>query len=167
MKIYLKVHNEIAVIDKNYKTIDEPYLKDVKVGDIIVNQDGADIIISNEIEKFLLTNLKELTRFSKSNIEKISITEIRKKEDIKEQFKITVSSMRMDNIIAELAHCSRSKAEQIIEEERVFVNYENITKQTKEIKENDKITIRGKGRFEIKKVIGNTRSGRYIIEVEK
>ena len=38
---------------------------------------------------------------------------------------------------------------------------------TKEIKENDKITIRGKGRFEIKNIIGNTRKGRIVVEVEK
>ena len=132
-----------------------------------MDQNGADIIIQKEIEKFLLNNLNELTRFQKSKVEKINIEDIREIEEKKEVFKITVSSMRLDNIIAEIAHCSRNKAEQIIEEERVFVNYENITKKTKEIKVKDKITIRGKGRFEIKEIIGSTRSGRYVIEIEK
>ena len=142
-------------------------IKREKIGDILVDQNGADIIIQKEIEKFLLTNLNELTRFQKSKIEKIGIEDIRQIEEQKELFKITVSSMRLDNIVAEIAHCSRNKAEQIIEEERVFVNYENITKKTKEIKEKDKITIRGKGRFEIKEIIGNTRSGKYVVEIEK
>ena len=142
-------------------------IKREKVGDILVDSDGADLIIDKDIEKFLLTNLQELTRFQKSKIEKIDIENIREVMENKEIIKITVSSMRLDNIVAELAHCSRSKAEQIIEEERVFVNYENILKKTKEIRENDKITIRGKGRFEIKEVVGNTRSGRFVIEIEK
>ena len=142
-------------------------IKREKIGDIIVDSNGADIIVQKDIEKFLLSNLQELTRFNKSKIEKININEIRKKKKVKEEIQITVSSMRLDNIVAELAHCSRNKAEQIIEEERVFVNYENILKKTKEIKENDKITIRGKGRFEIKEVIGTTRSGRYIVSIIK
>ena len=142
-------------------------VKREKIGDILVDQEGADLIVQKEVEKFLLTNLNDLTRFQKAKIEKTNIENIRKIDEKKEIFKITVSSMRLDNIVAEITHCSRSKAEQIIEEERVFVNYENITKKTKEIKENDKITIRGKGRFEIKGIIGNTRSGRYVIEIEK
>ena len=142
-------------------------LKREKIGDILVENNGADIIVSKEIEKFLLTNLQQLTRFQKSKIEEININQIRNVDVEKEIFKITVSSMRLDNIISELAHCSRSKAEILLNEQRVFVNYENIIKPTKEVKENDKITIRGKGRFVIKKIIGNTKKGRIVIEVEK
>ena len=142
-------------------------IKREKIGDILVDNDGADIIVQKEIEKYLLINLQQLTRFKKAEIKKIEINEIKDSIKEKEVIKITVSSMRLDNIVAELAHCSRSKAEDIIEQERVFINYENITKKTKELKENDKITIRGKGRFEVKQIIGNTRSGRYIIEIEK
>ena len=40
-------------------------LKREKVGDIIVRHDGADIIISKDIEKILLLNIKELIRFKK------------------------------------------------------------------------------------------------------
>ena len=142
-------------------------IKREKIGDILVDDNGADIIILKEIEKFLLTNLQELTRFQKSKIEVIDLSEIKKIEIKKEMFNITVSSMRIDNIVSELAHCSRSMAEQILEQERVFVNYEVVTKKTKEIKENDRITIRGKGRFEVKTIVGNTRRGRFIVEIEK
>ena len=75
--------------------------------------------------------------------------------------------MRLDNIVAELAKCSRSKSNELLIQERVFVNFEVVTKQTKEIKEKDRITIRGKGRFVIKEIIGNTRKGRLFLEVEK
>ena len=46
-------------------------LKREKVGDIIVENDGADIIISKEITKFLMNSLNELTRFNKSKISQI------------------------------------------------------------------------------------------------
>ena len=142
-------------------------IKREKVGDILVDDKGADILIKTDILKFVLANLTELTRFQKSKIEEIELNELRQIEEKKEKFTITVSSNRLDNIVAELAKCSRSKANELILQERVLVNYQTITRQTKEIKENDRITIRGKGRFEIKEKVGNTKKGRIVIEVEK
>lgn len=142
-------------------------IKREKVGDILVEEDGCDIIIHKDILKFLQNNLLQLTRFQKSKIEEIELENLRRIEIKKEEIKITVSSMRIDNIVAELARCSRNKATELLEQERVFVNFEAITKQTKEIKENDKITIRGKGRFQIREIFGNTKKGRIVVLVEK
>ena len=124
-----------------------------KIGDILVNDNGADIIVLPEITRFLLTNLISLTRFNKSTIDQIKIENIREVETKVQVIKITVASMRMDNIIAEVLHCSRSKANEIINEERVFINNESFTKSSKEIKENDRITVRGKGKFIIKNLV--------------
>ena len=52
-------------------------------------------------------------------------------------------------------------------QERVFVNGQNETKLSKQVKINDIITIRGKGRFVIKGIDGTTRSGRTGVLVEK
>ena len=76
-------------------------------------------------------------------------------------------SLRLDNIVSDLARTSRSKASEIIAQERVFVNGQNETKQSKQIKQGDVITIRGKGRFVIKEFTGTTRSGRTVVLVEK
>ena len=138
-----------------------------KIGDIITYENGADIIVKKEIEKFLYANLKSLTRFSKSKIDIIKLSEIIKKDKSFLDIKIITSSLRLDNIVAELAKTSRNKAIEILNQERVFVNYENETKNTKQIKENDIITIRGKGKFIIFKIEGNTRKGNFIINIKK
>ena len=138
-----------------------------KIGDILVDDSGADIIIEPEICKFLLTNLQSLTRFSKSKIEQIDVADLKKIEIKKEIIKITVSSMRLDNIVAELAKCSRGKACEILTQERVLINHEVFTKASKEIKENDTVTIRGKGRFVVKQIVGNTKKGRLFLEIER
>jgi len=138
-----------------------------KVGDIIVDNNGADIIIDKDIVKFLLDNLPSLTRFSKSTITVEDINDLRPVEIRKDELEIIVSSMRLDNVISELARCSRNKALDIINTERVFVNFECETKKTKQIKPGDMVTIRGKGRFFIKEIIGQTRSGRTVIKIEK
>ena len=138
-----------------------------KIGDIILDQNGADIIVDKDVVKFLLDNLGSLTRFSKSTISVQNIEDLRPVEIKKEELEIIVSSMRLDNVISDLARCSRNNALDIINTERVFINFECETKKTKQVKTGDMITIRGKGRFFVKEIIGQTRSGRTIIKIEK
>lgn len=142
-------------------------VKREKVGDIIVDNDGADIIVDKDIVKFLSENLSGLTRFSKSTISVENIEDLRMVQIRKEEIEIIVSSLRLDNVISELARCSRNKALDIINMERVFINFQCETKKTKQIKTGDMITIRGKGRFYIKELVGQTRSGRIIVKIEK
>ncbi len=138
-----------------------------KIGDILVDENGADILVMPEILKFLIINIPSLTRFSKSKIEQISLENLRKIEIKTQSIKITVASMRLDNIVSELTRCSRGKANELLAQERVLLNHEIVEKSSKEVKENDIVTIRGKGRFIIKNIVGNSRKGRLFIEVEK
>lgn len=142
-------------------------VKREKIGDIIVHENGADVVVLKEITKFLVSHLKELTRFQNASIEVVDVCDTLEKEQEFEEMKVIVSSLRLDNIVAELARTSRSKAAQILNEERVFVNYENEGKNTKMVKQGDIITIRGKGKFIIDEIVGNTKSGRFVLMVKK
>ena len=113
-----------------------------------------------------MTNLKQLTRFGKSEIVETNISEIRMPNIQTEEVKITVAAMRLDCIVSELAHCSRTMVVKIIEEQRVFVNYVNETKNSKNINVDDIIVIRGKGKFKIKNISGETRKGKKVVIVE-
>ena len=141
--------------------------KKKKVGDILVANEGADIITMEDFAEILKKELPSLTRFENSKIDVIELKDLRKKEIRIEDVKIIVPSLRLDNIVSDLARTSRSKAAQIIAQERVFINGQNETKLSKQIKLHDVITIRGKGRFVIKEFDGTTRSGRTVIVVEK
>lgn len=79
---------------------------------------------------------------------------------------IRVSSLRLDNMVAELAHCSRTKANEIIEAQRVFLNYINEENNSKIVKQGDIIVIRGKGKFNVLKIDGQTKKGKIIVMVE-
>ena len=142
-------------------------LKREKVGDIIVSTQGADIVVVEEFSNILKEQLPSLTRFENSKIEIVEIEKLKKKEVKVEEIKIIVPSLRLDNIVSDLARTSRSKAAQIMNQERVFINGQNETKLSKQVKLNDVITIRGKGRFVIKKFEGTTRSGRTVVAIEK
>ena len=142
-------------------------LKREKVGDILVSDDGADIIVVEDFVEILKKELPSLTRFENSKIAIEELSNIRKKEIKIEEVSIIVPSLRLDNIVSDLVRTSRSKAAQIIAQERVFINGQNETKLSKQLKLNDVITIRGKGRFVIKEFTGTTRSGRTVIKIEK
>lgn len=138
-----------------------------KIGDISVKSKGAEIVIKNEVQKFLMQNLGSLTRFSSAEIETINIDDLQEIEAQKVEITEIVASLRLDNIVASLARTSRNKAVDMLEQERVFVNFKNETKASKSIKVGDIITIRGKGRFVFKEISGNTRKGRFVIKIDK
>lgn len=138
-----------------------------KIGDILVDDYGADIIAFDMNKEFIIQSLSELTRFRKANIDVIPIDDIKQKIDRFEESTIIVSSMRIDNIVAELAGCSRTNADEYINSEKVFVNYETALKGSKTIFESDIVTIRGKGKFRIDGLVRNTRNNRFVIKVNK
>lgn len=138
-----------------------------KIGDILVDDYGADIIAFDMNKEFIIQSLSELTRFRKANIDVIPIDDIKQKIDRFEESTIIVSSMRIDNIVAELAGCSRTNADEYINSEKVFVNYETALKGSKTIFEGDIVTIRGKGKFRIDGLVRNTKNNRFVIKVNK
>lgn len=142
-------------------------MKREKVGDILVSDDGADILVKEESAETLKNELGTLTRFENARIEMVDLQDLRQQEIKVEELNIIVPSLRLDNFVSDLARTSRSKAVQIIDSERVFINGQNETKASKQIKLNDVITIRGKGRFIVKEFSGTTRSGRTVVKIEK
>ena len=64
-----------------------------KIGDIFVFEDGADIVVGSDICEYIVTNLKQLTRFGKSEIVETNISEIRMPNIQTEEVKITVAAM--------------------------------------------------------------------------
>ena len=142
-------------------------IKREKIGDILVFEDGADIIILEEIEKFLLSNLETLTRFNKAEIKAIDLNNVREKKINRQELNIIVPSLRIDAVISDILKTSRGKVEELIKDGKVFLNYEEVYKSTKQIKENDILVIRGKGKYEIGSVDGITKNGRIKIKFYK
>ena len=92
---------------------------------------------------------------------------IREKEESFEEKTIIVSSMRIDNFVSELVGCSRNKSEEFIDTERVYINYELVTKNSKVVNTGDIVNIRGKGKFITDGLVRNTKSNKNVVEVRK
>ena len=138
-----------------------------RIGDIIVHTDEAYIIVLKENAEYLKNSLQGLTRFKKSQIEIIDFENIKIKPQEFEEFNIKVASNRIDAIVAEIAKTSRNKAEEYIDSKRVLINYQEESKYTRNVKEDDVIVIRGKGKFVINNIGEKNQKGRLTISVKK
>lgn len=84
-----------------------------------------------------------------------------------EEIKISLSSMRLDNFVAKISKMSRGKAEELLKENKVFINARVETKDTKAICKNDIIAIRGVGKFLIYEVLFDNKKHKNIVIVKK
>ncbi len=138
-----------------------------RIGDIIVHNDEAYIVVLKENAEYLKDSLQNLTRFKKSIIDVVDYIDIKIKPQEFEEFNIKVASNRIDAIVAEIVKTSRNKAEQYIDDKRVSINYQEDTKYTRSVRENDVIVIRGKGKFIIDKIGERNQKGRLNIRIKQ
>ena len=105
----------------------------------------------------LLKQIQEKLVIKKAKIEIIDVSKIESKAIEFETINISVNSLRLDNIISEILKTSRKIAQEQIEQEKIFINYTAETKSTKNLKENDILVIRGKGKYIIEKFLGKNK----------
>lgn len=127
-----------------------------KFGDIIVTENGADILVFSENASYIKDSLAQLKRFRKSIIDIQDITGISNRVDEYEDISVMVPSMRVDNFVAEIARISRKKASEYIDEGKIFINSSLVLKSSKMINLEDVLTIRGKGKYIVSEVIRKT-----------
>ena len=138
-----------------------------RIGDIIVYKNEAYIISLKENAQYIADSLKEFTRFKKSQIEIIRIEETKSKMPEFIQVEIHVSSNRLDSIVAEIARTSRSKAEELIKNEKVSINCKYEYKSSKTVNVGDIIIVRGSGKYILENIKENPKTKRLTIILKK
>ncbi|QIB67879.1 RNA-binding protein [Aminipila butyrica] len=137
-------------------------IKREAIGDILVSENGADILILKEMLDFLLLNYGKAGRtYLELTAEELS--DIYIPEGLTEEKSCTVASLRLDNVVAAAFGLSRGKAAEAIKAGLVFVNSMQMAKAEKSLSQGDKIVLRGKGKVILKEIGGNTRKDRIFI----
>ena len=137
-------------------------IKREMIGDIIVQNNLCDIIISKNVTEYILNNLKSIGR-AKVVVREIALNEIIIPEDSSKEIKTTVSSLRVDSVISAGYGISREKSTALVKGELVKLNHVIIKNAVKSVREGDLISVRGKGRLEIREIGGTSKSGRIKI----
>lgn len=136
-----------------------------KIGDLLVDENVCYVPVHEDIESFILYNLEKIAKVicKVSVVEKIEqIPKFKFKEEI-----ILISSLRIDGIVSKITNLSRAKAATMIEQGQVLINYVKIKNKSYELKGEERITIRGFGKFIIGDSIGNSKSGKIKVIIKK
>ena len=137
-----------------------------KVGDLIVQENCCDVILQRELAEFVVNNLKYVGR-EKVSCRVVELSELLVPEKEGKEIFTTVASLRLDAVVSSALGVSREKASNLIEAERVNLNYKLATSGKKAVCEGDLISVRGYGRVEIAEVVGESKSGRVKIRIHK
>lgn len=141
-------------------------IKREKIGDILVREQGASIIVSKDIADYVLYNLVKVGRV-KLSVEYIDLSALEVPEKEVKEIKTTVASLRLDCIISAGYGMSRSRVAELIRSERVNVNFEPASEISKLVKAGDVISVRGRGRMLFESEGGRTKKGRSSIILKR
>ncbi len=142
-------------------------LKREMVGDILVKPDGGShLIAALEIKETILFNLEKVHQVPVT-VTEISEEQLAIPEERVKEINTTVASLRLDSIASAGFSNSRTKMAKDIKTEKVKVNFETVTNPAHTIDPGDIISIRGRGRVEIKVVAGETRKGRIKLTLNR
>lgn len=141
-------------------------IKREKTGDIIVQQDGAQIFVAKEIAPYLAENYFKAGRVPLT-VKILPIAQlVVAKADI-EQLKLVVSSVRLDNVVGAVFGLSRKLATEAITKGLVFVDSVETKKPDYFLKGGEKIVLRGKGKAVYNGTSGTSRKGKIYTNFER
>ena len=133
------------------------------IGDILVEDKHAYLFCLESISQYIIENL---TRVKHTVVKaevvtgKVNEIEIKKTEKT-----IQVSSERVDAVVARVFNISREACVILFKEQKVFINGRLTTGNATKVKEGDRISVRGFGKFDLKGQIGVSKKGKLNLTV--
>lgn len=136
-----------------------------KLGDIRIDGEQIQIAVAKEIEDYIFIHL---TSIGKSKVRLERINEKHSLIQTQEQWieKVyTVSSMRLDVILATVLKMSRQKSQALIKSGRVKVNWTVREETSFEVQEGDILSVRGFGRIKVILTEGRTKKDKIRLQI--
>ena len=137
-----------------------------RVGDILLSDHSADVVVSPSLAEFLLQNWDSAGRvrldISPIDREALAIPQTRIKE-----VRDTVSSLRLDAVVSSAFSLSRGKAAELIAAGKVSLDHMPCEKPDKPVAEGAVLTVRGLGRARVAECGKLTKKGRIALRIER
>jgi RNA-binding protein YlmH len=136
-----------------------------KIGDILVKEKEGYVFCESVISYFIMDSLDKVKH---TNIRCELVSE--DTPEIKPNFKEirgTVSSVRLDSVIAVAFQTSRNSILGLIAGGKVFVDGRLVESNSYMLKENETISVRGYGKFIYKGIQNQSKKGRFYVTILK
>lgn len=134
------------------------------LGDIIIEGKHAFLFCTEQMTPYILENLDKVKH---TNVQCSLAKEIPKSTVVQVERKmVQVGAMRADSMIAKVYHLSRSESLDLFRAKKVFVNGRLTENNSGSLKPEDKVTVRGYGRFCCVNIVGESKKGKLNVEVD-
>ncbi len=137
-------------------------IKRTTVGDILVREDGADILVLTEIADYIMQTFASAGR-SHLSLERLPAEALLIPEQKTAEIRDTVASLRLDALLAAAFRLPRGKAADAIRQGLVFVDHLEATKADMPVEEGAELVIRHKGKAVLTTVGGKSRKDRINV----
>ncbi|MDM5434618.1 RNA-binding protein [Bacillus hominis] len=133
-----------------------------KCGDILLQEDRAQIAVAKEVVSYIKMNLQSIGKM-KVTLSPIQVEQILQVSEKWGEKSGTVSSLRLDVLLAEMLHISRQKVQPLIKNGLVKVNWKTVEQTSYECYPGDVYSVRGYGRSKLFSVEGRTKRDKWRI----
>lgn len=133
-------------------------------GDMWVDDGSIYLYVTREISSYVVNNM---TRIRNAHVQFRILDDYPAQQFKYRTFTITVSSYRLDRILATSIRKSRQKCQEMIRNSLINVNYQTIEDCDFLCHNGDILSVRGVGRFQVGEEVTSTRSGNVIIEMKQ
>ena len=137
-----------------------------KIGDILVEKGGCQVLLDPSMTDFLLQNWDSAGR-EKLTVTPLPLSALAVPHAAVKELRDTVSSLRLDNVLAAGFSLSRGRAAEAVEKGSVQVNYVTCVKPDKPVSAGDTITCRGLGKCVLDSVGAPTKKGRLPVDIRR
>lgn len=141
-------------------------VKREKFGDIVIADDVVQFVVASDIAPFVKMNMTSIRNASVS-LQQRPLSEMRVVAETWEEETITVSSLRLDAVLAQTFRLSRQKVQTLIEQGWAKLNWKVVDEPSAECREGDLLSLRQHGRCRLKAIAGQTKKEKWRIVVEK
>ncbi|MDX8364988.1 RNA-binding protein [Cytobacillus sp. IB215665] len=139
-------------------------MRRAKFGDVIIQDRIVQFVVAEEVENYIQVNLQSVGK-SKVSVKRINLSSIVNRKELWRENVTTASSLRLDIMIATIFSISRQRAQQLIKNGLVRMNWKTIEQTSFECKEGDIISVRGVGRGKLLSIEGKTKKEKWRIVV--
>ncbi len=133
------------------------------IGDIIIKENEAFVFVTKKMSGFICDNLKKI-RHTDVRCCECEFEPTEKLFEL-EEMSVISSSLRADCVICAVFNISRSSAAAYFDGKKVFINSAVCENSSKQLKENDTVSVRGFGKFIFNKELSQTKKGRLKISI--
>lgn len=135
------------------------------IGDILIDHATGYVMCEDRMASYITETLTRVKHTS-VRVEAVdslpdSLEQRRSEQDVQ------VASGRIDAVIAQVFHLSRSAAQELLHTGQVFVNGREITQSSMELNESDLVSVRHCGKFRYIGLVRTTRKGKQCVRIER